>query len=64
MDKVRLGIIGLGWFGEIHGDAIAGIPEIAYLWTSTARPNVRFWLLADSFPTGNLCPLYPRKRTF
>ena len=28
MDKVRLGIIGLGWFGEIHGDAIAGIPEI------------------------------------
>ena len=28
MDKIRLGIIGLGWFGEIHGDAIAGIPEI------------------------------------
>ena len=28
MQKLRLGIIGLGWFGEIHGDAIAGIPEI------------------------------------
>ncbi len=27
MDKVRLGIIGLGWFGEIHGDAVAGISE-------------------------------------
>ncbi len=29
MDRVRLGIIGLGWFGEIHGDAVAGIAESA-----------------------------------
>jgi len=26
--------------------------------------NVRFWLLADIQPHPELCPLYPRKRTF
>jgi len=30
----------------------------------TLAPNVRYWLLADLFPDRDLCPLYPRKRTF
>jgi len=35
MERVKIAIIGLGWFGEIHCDAISGIPnlEIAALCT-------------------------------
>lgn len=38
MDKVRMGVIGLGWFGEIHCDAISAIPtfELAALCTRTS----------------------------
>ncbi|MBB4053654.1 putative dehydrogenase [Devosia subaequoris] len=37
MEKLRVGIIGLGWFGEIHADTIVGIPnlELAALCTRT-----------------------------
>ena len=37
MDKLRIGVIGLGWFGEIHCDAIVGVPnlELAALCTRT-----------------------------
>ena len=37
MDKVRIGVIGLGWFGEIHCDAISAVPtlELAALCTRT-----------------------------
>ena len=37
MDKVRIGVIGLGWFGEVHCDAISTIPsfELAALCTRT-----------------------------
>ena len=37
MDKVRIGVIGLGWFGEIQCEAIVGIPnlELAALCTRT-----------------------------
>lgn len=37
MNKVRIGVIGLGWFGEIHCDAISAIPsfELAALCTRT-----------------------------
>ncbi len=38
MEKVRIGVIGLGWFGEIHSDAISAIPtlELAALCTRTS----------------------------
>ena len=38
MEKTRIAVIGLGWFGEIHCDAIAAIPsfELAALCTRTA----------------------------
>jgi len=37
MEPVRIGVIGLGWFGEIHCQAIAGIPglELSALCTRT-----------------------------
>jgi UDP-N-acetylglucosamine 3-dehydrogenase len=37
MNRLRIGVIGLGWFGEIHCDAIMGIPnlELAALCTRT-----------------------------
>lgn len=37
MDKLRIGVIGLGWFGEIHAETIKGIPnlELAALCTRT-----------------------------
>ncbi|MCB1495810.1 MAG: Gfo/Idh/MocA family oxidoreductase [Bauldia sp.] len=37
MDRLRIGVIGLGWFGEIHCDALIGIPniELAALCTRT-----------------------------
>ena len=28
MAKTKYGIIGLGWFGEYHGDALAGLPNV------------------------------------
>jgi len=35
MERVRIAVIGLGWFGEIHCQAISGIPglELAALCT-------------------------------
>jgi UDP-N-acetylglucosamine 3-dehydrogenase len=37
MDRLRIGVIGLGWFGEIHAETIAGVPnlELAALCTRT-----------------------------
>ena len=37
MDRLRIGVIGLGWFGEIQCEAIVGIPnlELAALCTRT-----------------------------
>ena len=37
MDRLRIGVIGLGWFGEFHCDAIVGIPnmELGALCTRT-----------------------------
>ena len=48
MDKVRLGIIGLGWFGEFHGQAIAGNPEIE-LTALCTRTRSRLDELAKKF---------------
>ena len=39
LDRLRIGVIGLGWFGEIHCEAIIGMPnlELAALCTRTER---------------------------
>ena len=48
MEKIRFGVIGLGWFGEMHCEALAGIPnvELAALCT---RTESRLQQFADRF---------------
>ncbi|KKB83710.1 hypothetical protein VW29_13530 [Devosia limi DSM 17137] len=48
MDKLRIGVIGLGWFGEIHCETIIGLPnlELAALCT---RTEDRLAALGDRF---------------
>jgi len=39
MDRLRIGVIGLGWFGEIHCEAIVGIPNLELAALCTRRPE-------------------------
>jgi UDP-N-acetylglucosamine 3-dehydrogenase len=47
-DTVRWGVIGLGWFGEIHADTLAGMAGIEITAFSTRRPR-RLGELADKY---------------
>ncbi|HUQ37827.1 MAG TPA: Gfo/Idh/MocA family oxidoreductase [Aestuariivirga sp.] len=48
MDKLRIGVIGLGWFGEIHCETIVGIPNLELAALCTRRPD-RLAELAKKF---------------
>jgi len=39
MKKTRIGVIGIGWFGEIHCEAIASIPSYELAALSTRKPE-------------------------
>lgn len=39
MQRLRIGVIGLGWFGEIHCDAIVGIPSLELTGLCTRTPS-------------------------
>ena len=39
MNRLRMGVIGLGWFGEIHCETIAGIPNIELAALCTRKPE-------------------------
>jgi UDP-N-acetylglucosamine 3-dehydrogenase len=39
MDRLRIGVIGLGWFGEIHCETIVGIPNLELTALCTRRPE-------------------------
>ena len=39
MDRLRIAVIGLGWFGEIHCETIVGIPELELAALCTRRPD-------------------------
>ena len=45
MSAIRIGVIGLGWFGEIHCETIVGVPslELAALCTRTPGPAEAAW---------------------
>lgn len=38
-DRVRWGVIGLGWFGEVHADNVAQMPDLELVGLCTRRPN-------------------------
>ncbi len=39
MDRLRIGVIGLGWFGEIHCETIVGVPNLELAALCTRRPG-------------------------
>jgi predicted dehydrogenase len=41
MDRLRNGVIGLGWFGEFHCDAILGVPNLELAALCTRTPERR-----------------------
>lgn len=46
--KIRWGLIGLGWFGEVHAEALATMPGIELAAVCTRRPQ-RLAEIADRF---------------
>jgi UDP-N-acetylglucosamine 3-dehydrogenase len=48
MNSVRWGVLGLGWFGEVHADALATMPGIELAAVCTRRPD-RLREVADRF---------------
>ena len=53
MSKVKYGIIGLGWFGEYHGDALAGLPNVE-LYALCTRTESRLKELGEKFGVKHL----------
>lgn len=53
MRKVKWGIIGLGWFGEYHGDALAGLPG-AEIYALCTRTESRLHELGQKFGVTHL----------
>jgi len=51
MDRLRIGVIGLGWFGEIHCEAILGVPSLELVALCT-RSQPRLEALAARFGVG------------
>jgi UDP-N-acetylglucosamine 3-dehydrogenase len=39
MDRLRIGVIGLGWFGEIHAETIVGVPSLELTALCTRTPD-------------------------
>jgi UDP-N-acetylglucosamine 3-dehydrogenase len=48
MERLRIGVIGLGWFGEIHCEAILGVPNLELAALCTRTPE-RLRALAEKF---------------
>ncbi len=48
MDRVKYGVIGLGWFGEKHCEALSGIPNVE-LYSLCTRTKSRLKALAKEF---------------
>src|SRR6478735_9328685 len=48
MERLRIGVIGLGWFGEIHCETIVGVPNLELAALCTRTPE-RLSALAAKF---------------
>ncbi|MCO6452187.1 MAG: Gfo/Idh/MocA family oxidoreductase [Caldilineales bacterium] len=53
MKKVKLGIIGLGWFGEFHGEALASLPNVE-IHSLCTRTESRLKQVGEKFGVSNL----------
>ena len=53
MNRLRIGVIGLGWFGEIHCETMAGIPQLELAGLCTRTPD-RLNALGQKFAVGKL----------
>jgi len=62
MNKVKYGIIGLGWFGEYHGDALAGLPNVE-IHALCTRTESRLKDLGSKFGVKNLYTDYNKMLT-
>jgi UDP-N-acetylglucosamine 3-dehydrogenase len=51
MDRLRIGVIGLGWFGEYHCETIVGVPSLELAALCTRTPD-RLAALAGKFGIG------------
>jgi len=52
MNRVRIGVIGLGWFGQKHCEALAAIPEVE-IHSLCTRTESRLAELGDTFQVAN-----------
>ncbi len=57
MDKVKIAVIGLGWFGEKHCEALSGIPH-AELHALCTRNESRLKAVAGAFGVRKTCTDY------
>ncbi|MDX6629298.1 MAG: UDP-N-acetylglucosamine 3-dehydrogenase [Gaiellales bacterium] len=48
MERLRIGVIGLGWFGEIHCETIVGVPSLELVALCTRTPE-RLAAMATTF---------------
>ena len=57
MERLKIAVIGLGWFGEIHCETIAGIPELELAALATRRPD-RLQEMSAKFGVGKTATDY------
>lgn len=48
VDRLRIGVVGLGWFGEIHCETIVGVPNLELAALCTRKPD-RLATIAEKF---------------
>lgn len=57
MERLKIAVIGLGWFGEIHCETIAGVPELELAALATRRPH-RLQEMSAKFGVGTTATDY------
>ena len=57
MNRLRIGVIGLGWFGEIHCETIVGVPNLELAALCTRTPG-RLSAMGQKFGVRKLYPNY------
>jgi UDP-N-acetylglucosamine 3-dehydrogenase len=52
MSDVNVSVVGLGWFGEVHCEVLAGLPNVE-LYALCTRTESRLENLAERFDDGH-----------